>query len=129
MPVLSNIKLGLLRYNTKIYIMEDPTWIIFQRKTKVRKAGGGHDKVPMPIPAQVFRFINQGTGPGVQVTGEGDDVRRAPYVLLGLYNADVDVDDSWVDGDIQYRVDGVVPNNNYETRIHVTAFAKEPTHG
>ena len=130
MSVLTDVKMKLLRYNTKQYILENSTSISFVRKTRVRVSGGGYENLPSTLPPQIFRFINQTTS-GVPNYASSDDgeVRTTSYVLLGLYDADVDVHDSWNADGIDYEVDGIIANNEYETRIAVTAFAKEPVHG
>jgi hypothetical protein len=83
---------------------------------------------------QIFRLINQTVGNGVSTASDGGQVRTDDYILVGSHDADVEPDDSWEeiapDGSlIQYRVDGLLPNNGYEIRASVTAFAKEPQHG
>jgi hypothetical protein len=130
MPVLADMETGLLRYATASYIAERPTTIILQRKIKVAKPGGGHDKVDSPLPAQVFRLINQTSTDGLAYSANDDGAaRRQNYILVGAYDADVREDDTWIEGAIEYHVDGVLPNNGYETRASVTAFAEEPIHG
>lgn len=135
MSVLTDIRHNLLRYTTNAYIADESVTVILQRKSLIAKPGGGHDKVPVALPPQTFRLINQTVSNGVSSSGsDGGQVRTDTYIIVASYNADIELDDSWEetapDGSlIQYRVDGLLPNNGYETRASVTAFAKEPQHG
>jgi hypothetical protein len=129
MSVLTDIRRGYLRITTSAFIADDPTTIALLRQTKVRKPSGGHDFPKLPIAPQVFRFINQDIGGGVTAGADDGTVRRFDYVLVGNHDADVQINDTWVDGQIQYKVDSIIPNNGWETRVHVTGFALEPEHG
>lgn len=130
MPVLTDLKNGLLRYTTQSYIAENPTSIVLNRKVRVAKPGGGHDMVPHTIAPQVFRIVNQTATAGQETSpNDGGEVDKYTYILVGLWDADIVKNDTWTEGDIQYRVEGLEPNNGYETRAYVSAFAKEPIHG
>lgn len=130
MPVLTNTRLNLLRYTTQAYIADDPTSISLRRKVRVPKPGGGHDKAPITLDPQIFRIINQTTSSGLEYsTTDGGETHQYSYTIVGAYDADIEIDDDWDEGDINYRIDGIMPNNGYETRAVVTAFAKEPLHG
>lgn len=130
MPVLADLETGLLRYATASYIAERPTTISLKRRIKVTKPGGGHDKPTIDLVAQTFRLINQTATDGITYSANDDGAaRRQSYILVGAYDADVHEDDTWVEDGIEYHVDGILPNNGFETRASVTAFAEEPTHG
>lgn len=129
MSVLTDTRLSYLRLTTKQYISDDPTVIELQRQTKVVKPGGGHDYPKIPVDAQVFRFINQDITSGVSYGVDDGAARRFTYVLVGKYNADVQINDTWTANSIQYKVDAIIPNNGWETRAYVTAFALDPEHG
>lgn len=130
MPVLTDMRLGLLRHTTHAYIAEDPTTIALQRKVRVPKPGGGHDKAPITLDPQIFRIINQTSSDGLSYSGnDGGEAHSFTYEMVGAWDADIEVDDTWTEANSQYRVDGIVPNNGYETRVYVTSFSKEPIHG
>lgn len=129
MSVLTDTRRGYQRLTTQAFIDEDPTSIVIMRRTRVAKPGGGHDFVPSPLPAQNFRYINQDTSGGLGRGLDGGEVRSAGYVVIGRYDADVSVGDTWTDNGIKYEVDSFIPNNGYETRFHATGFASEPEHG
>jgi hypothetical protein len=129
MSVLTDTRQAYLRYTTKIYIADDPTVVIIQRQTRVNKGGGGYDFPKSPIAAQIFRFVNQDISTGISYGSDDGTARKFDYVLVGEHNADIDVNDTWTANGIQYKVDAIIPNNGFETRAHVTAFAIEPEHG
>jgi hypothetical protein len=130
MPVLTDIKNGLLRYATGQYILENPVTVALSRKTKVLKPGGGHDKTSVELPPQQFRLVNQSEASGIEYSGSDDgQTRQFSYLLLGAWDADIQIDDSWTEGEIHYHVDAILPTNDFEVKATVTAFAKRPTHG
>lgn len=129
MPVLTDERLALLRYTTKQYIQDDPTEVIIMRQTKVSRPGGGHVFPKNPIAPQIFRFVNQDiTGGAINGSDDGT-ARRFTYVLIGEHDADLDVNDTWEIDDQQYKIDAIIPNNQWESRAYVTCFTKEPIHG
>ena len=129
MSVLTDTRLAYERLTTDAFIQDDPSSIVLKRQTKVAKPGGGHDFPKVDLAPQTFRYVNQGTGSGIG-TGVGDGMARSfEYIMVGRYDADVNLHDTWVENGIQYEVDSIIPNNGYETRFHVTGFATEPEHG
>lgn len=130
MPVLIDTRLAYLRYTTKMYIRDDPTSIILGRTVKVAMPGGGHDYPKVSLPAQIFRLVNQTNYDGLERSFNDDgEARKFIYTMLGEWNADVQINDVWEVSGVQYSVEGMLPNNEFETRATVTAFAKEPRHG
>lgn len=129
MPALTDTRLSYLRYTTRQYIESDPTPVTLIRKVKVAKPGGGHDFTKVPISEQIFRFINQDITVGMAYSVSDDISRRFSYVMLGEHDADIEINDSWVEGDRQYKIEGIIPNNGWENRCYVTCFAKEPDKG
>jgi hypothetical protein len=130
MAALTDIRNGLLRYSTTAFIDEHSVLISLNRKIKVTKPGGGHDKVDITIPPQKFRLINQSASDGLTYSANDDGAaRKLGYIMVGAYDADVQIDDTWSEGEEQFHVDGLIANNEYETRAVVTGFAKVPLHG
>lgn len=129
MSVLTDTRLGYLRYTTEQFINDDPVDIVIKRQVAVDKPGGGRDFPKVDLPSQRFRFVNQNISSGI-VSGIDDGMaRRFSYVLVGRYDADVDINDTWTADGIQYKIEAIIPNNGWETRCYVTAFAVEPEHG
>lgn len=129
MPVLTDINNGLLRYTTQAFIDEDPTVIALQRETLVAKPGGYHDKTRAAIAPQTFRLVNQTPYGGIQYSGSDDETHSFQFIMVGRYDADIEIDDIWVDGESQYHVDSIMATNSYEKRADVTCFAMDPGHG
>ena len=129
MSVLTDTRDRYLRYTTKKFIEDDPQTITLKRQHKVKKPGGGHDFPKLPIAPQTFRFINQDITSGLAGGLDDGIARRFSYVLVGAHDADVDINDTFDLNDIPYKVMSIIPNNGWETRAYVLAFADEPEHG
>lgn len=130
MPALIDTRLAYLRYMTRMHILDDPTPITLRRTVKVAVAGGGHDYPRTDIPAQNFRLANQTNYDGLEHSLNDDgEARKFTYTMLGEWDADVQINDLWEADGVQYSVEGMLPNNEFETRAVVTAFSKEPRHG
>jgi hypothetical protein len=56
-------------------------------------------------------------------------VRTDSYVLIGAYDADIKMNDTWTDETGQWKVLGLEPNTGYETRANVIAFTTDPKYG
>lgn len=134
-PILKSIMLPLLRYTTDWFIRDTatiagPVNIALQRQVAVDKPGGGRDFTTITIPSQVFRLTNQTTSDGIGHSGNDDGmVRTDSYVLIGAYDADVQMNDTWTDEAGQWKVLGLEPNTGYETRANVVAFTTDPKYG
>lgn len=129
MPALTDSRNEYLRYTTQQFIKDDPIVIALKRQTKVAKPGGGHDFPKVPIPEQTFRFINQDITSGFATGMDDGMARRFSYVLVGLHDADIEVNDTWEADGAQYKIDSIIPNNGWESRCYVTGFSMEPEHG
>lgn len=130
MGALTDVRNGLLRYATQAFINENSVEVILNRKIFVEKPGGGRDKASITLQPQIFRLINQtSSGGSATSSNDGGQVHRYEYVMVGLYDADIEVDDTWTEGEAKYHVNGILPNNGWETRVSVTAFSSEPIHG
>ena len=129
MSALTDTRDAYLRVTTRAFINDDPQTIVLKRQVKVRKPGGGHDFPKVPIAPQVFRFINQDISSGLATGIDEGTARRFSYVLVGLHDADIDINDTFELNGIEYQVMSIIPNNGWETRCYVSAFAEEPEHG
>lgn len=134
-PILKGIMFGVLRYTTDWFIRDTatiagPVNITLQRQVAVDKPGGGRDFTTVSIPSQVFRLTNQTITDGIQHSSNDDGIaRRDEYVLIGSWDADVQMNDTWEDETGKWKVNGIIPNTGYETRASVTAFTISPTLG
>jgi len=124
--------LSALRKQTDLFIADDPTDIVLKqgKRTATETASGGMvygDDVARD--SQTFKLINSGGDfDGVVDTGDGK-VRRFNYVILGKYNAEVDIGDWWEDGGTRYEVTAALVKNDYETKHSVIAYGKDPNYG
>lgn len=134
-PIFTGIATGLLRYTTNWYISQTATIagnisIQLQRKVAVPKPGGGSDFDTIGIPPQTFRLTNQTIQNGIDYSSNDDGMaRRDLYMLIGQWDADIQINDWWTDATGQWRVDGLLPNNGFETRAVCTAFTTDPQYG
>ena len=134
-PIFTGIATGLLRYTTDFYIGQTATIagnvnIILQRRVAVEKPGGGSDFTTMAIPMQQFRLTNQTIQNGINYSANDDQMaRRDLYILIGKWDADIQINDWWNDTSGQWKVDGLLPNNGFEVRAAVTAFTVDPQYG
>jgi hypothetical protein len=123
--------LNALRKATALSINFDPRTIILTPHTRVRTGSGGYRLVSgKPRAPQKFNLESQPINlSGGYTGGEGGSVREFGYILVGLYDAQVEIDDTWIDGNTTYRVTAIDPKNDYEKRCVVTAFGKDPNYG
>lgn len=110
------------RLNTEAFIAVKPSTLMLIPQTKAPQASGGYKLVDgLPRLAQTFRIIELGlnqTPPIITLT-DGKQ-REAEFLLLGRWDARVEVNDYWValDGR-QWLVGDIVRDNQYETRALV----------
>ncbi len=122
-----------LRAGTLAFIADDPVTLALVpgRATATEAADGGYDYAAGSArDPQDFKIIGEfGTSAGRQQPESGVDVRQFGYLLLGAYDAAVEVGDYWIDGKNRYVVDGEVISNGYEKRFSVTSIGPEPNYG
>lgn len=129
--------LNALRKGTALVISVDKTTIQLVPHERVRKPGGVFDYVPQtPRPPQDFYVEPVGstlTGiagtTGGQVSTEGAKAHQWSYNLTGAYDCQMEINDTWKNGDTTYRVISIQPDNGYEKVGVVTALGKDPAYG
>lgn len=129
MSGLTDVRLAYLRYTTKNYIKDNPTDVVLKRQVPTEASGGGHTFPKVPIASQTFRFIDHDITSGIFYGSDDGIARRFTYVMIGPYDADIDINDTWTVGEISYKIESLMPNNGWESRAYVTAYAKEPVMG
>lgn len=108
--------------------------------TVVEKPGGGKDYLPAaPRGDQVFAVFNanQGSGRGRQSSpdsgqssdGDGGRIRVFEFDLIGAYDAEVEVGDTWEDSAVSYEITSVDVTAAYQVRCSAVGFLKDPGHG
>lgn len=117
--------LQMSRRHTELFIADDPTTVELQPSTKTRQPGGGYKYVlGAKRPPQDFKIIFQsGSADGI-VESEADQARKYDFVIVGKYNAEIEINDVWedVNGD-KWIVTGFAPFNSYETKAMCVAFS------
>ena len=129
--------LNTLRKATDLAIKIDPRTIVLTPHSRVSKGGGLYDfEAETPRAAQTFMVEPVGatlsgitsTSGGV-VSTEGAQVHQWSYYLVGRYDAEMEIGDTWQEGETSYRIVAIQPKNDYEKRAVVTAFGKDPNYG
>lgn len=133
-PKTANLpeELWVQRKNTHWYIEADPVDIALSRRATARTALGGMTKsFVRQVPTQRFKLIMQSpAGASIEQRTDDGTERRVDYVLLGEWDADVEIGDYWDDvtGE-RWEVTSQIPYNNYEKRYNVEAYGKKPLYG
>lgn len=69
-----------------------------------------------------------GTGGGI-VNTEGANIHAWDYELVGRYDSQMAIGDTWTRDGTIYRIVAIKPVNNYEKRSVVSAIGKDPNYG
>ena len=115
------------RKNTEAYIAADPTILRLKTRVPLRTPSGGVTVVDGPTrPEQIFKLIMVSpAGGSIEQRTDSGTERQVDYILLGKWDAQVDVGDWWEDGRGNvWEVRAVIPSNGYETRAVVEAHGK-----
>lgn len=106
--------------NTAAFIEANPTWIELIPRVRDRTPAGGwqwRDLAPRPI--QKLRLIEQSgtSSPPMVATADGTQ-RQAEFMVLGLPDAEMGVDDHWKDlaTGREWEIRDIVRPNGYEQR-------------
>ena len=118
---------------THWFIMTDPTPISLIPVAKIQQPSGGYKSVSLaPRPLQHFKLIYQsGIGDGI-IEAQDGNVRRYDFVMVGEWDAVVEIDDYWIDparDNFHWRVKGFQPYNGYEVKVGVVGFGGDPGNG
>jgi hypothetical protein len=135
-PENTNISLELWvqRYNTAQFIDAEPVRIALTPRKEMRTPAGGVETVELPArAAQTFKVIMISPAGGFieqRNDAGGGTERRADFILLGKWDAVVDVGDYWHDEYGQrWEVTSIIPYNGYEVRANVESYGRYPTNG
>jgi len=120
--------LAELRRNTWWFIDDSPSMIRLIPYKEVERPGGTHEWVPQkPRKPQEFRLIPGGANvsDGIEPM-EGADISKWLYHLVGQHDCEMEIGDTWVWKNIQYRIIALLPEVNWERRAIVTTYGKAP---
>lgn len=118
------VELHFNRLNTQAFIKADPISLVLQTRGSVRTPSGAvAHEAGAPRPEQTFKLIMQSpAGNSIEQRLPDGTERQVDFVLLGEWDAQVDVGDWWEDdAGRRYEVRAVIPRNGYETRAVVEA--------
>ncbi len=122
-------ELRVNRLNTSVFISQSPKRIELRTRERVKLPTGGHTTTEgLTRLRQTFRLIQQSpSGASIeQRTEDGSTERRVDYILLGEWDAEVDVGDFWAEGGSHFEVMSMIPWNGYEVRANVEATGRRP---
>lgn len=117
-------ELRIYRLNTKAFIDADPISLVLRTRGSSRTPSGGVAlQETAPRPEQTFKLIMQSpAGGSIEQRTEDGTERRVEYVLLGEWDAQVEIGDFWDDDrGMRWEVTAIIPTNEYETRAVVEA--------
>jgi hypothetical protein len=116
---ISPTELALQRRLTRRFIEADSLTVVLMRSVPVSDGEGGTVRgVPTALPAQVMRLIPLQDGADEQLTADGLQVSPS-YMLMGVWDADMDRWDQFTVDGKRYEVVSVNQNLQYETKGEV----------
>lgn len=103
-----------LRTVMSAFIKADGHSIVLQRPTFTTTATGGYSKGSfIAIPAQTFRLVPYRRRLTDLTTPQADgEIPTIPYVLVGVYNSNIQRMDEFTLNGGYYRVQGIEPGTN-----------------
>jgi hypothetical protein len=126
-PLSLDEELRVNRFNTIAFIAAEPLVLTLSVRGSARTPSGAYGRERQAErPAQTFRLLLQSPAGGriEQRTADGTE-RQVDFVLLGRWDAEIDVSDYWDDELGQrWEVTSLIPSNGYETRAVVEAHGK-----
>lgn len=122
----SAAELKALRAGTVAFIKANPVQITLTPRKRI-KSGTGVTFQDQPVrDEQTLCLIDQSTArspvPGVVQTSDGRE-RMVEFILLGRWDAEVELWDTWTDASGVWEVAQVFPANGYELRAAVVRHA------
>lgn len=129
MPTPLEHEIAVNRLNTDIFIRQNPVSVALRTRATIQTPSGGSEHVEAETrQPQTFRLIMQSpAGASIEQRTEfGETERRIDYVLLGSWDAEVDVGDFWERSGVHFEVMSLIPWNGYEVRANVEANGLRP---
>ena len=112
----TTLELNLHRLGTQKFIEANPTEIILIPRTEQFVAGTRKRIDGTPLNPQIFRVIWSDFGAGFAPIMAGGETRRFDFVLVGNYDAIVDIGYHWFVGDQDNEIQYIYPSNGYEVK-------------
>jgi hypothetical protein len=136
-PVDTSTEISVNRELTRVFIESMPTQIELVPYVRTRKPSGGMAMIAgTPRPMQTFRLIPMShtelprlSSSAAQAADDGVQ-RRYEYTLLGMWDAELAVNDRWETPEGQVLViEALVSNNGYERKGLINSYGGNPEHG
>jgi hypothetical protein len=118
--------LDVAKANTSQFINLDPTVITLTPRVETFVAGTRKRVDGVPRVAQVFKLIWVDFGAGFAPIIAGGETRRFDFILVGNYDAIVEIGDHWVIGNQDNSIDYIYPPNGYEVKAGGTSQGAKP---
>ena len=125
--MLSDIELAIHTSNTERFINSDPTSIVLTPRSEVMKNGTKTFKVGRSRAVQDFKVIWAGDNGIVRNVGPDGGVRRFDFILVGMPDAQVEINDSWKVNDQLFVVEYKFPFLGYEVKVGGNSHGPDPT--
>lgn len=124
--MLSTIEISLHRKGTERFIESDPTTISLIPSTETWVGGTKTFGTGTVRTAQTFKIIWSGSQDGI-VVGSETKARRFDFILIGKYNAIVQIGDYWTLNGQHFQVEWIAPSNGYEVKAGGSSHGSKPT--
>lgn len=124
--MLSNFELSIHRKGTERFINADPTQITLTPSTETWSGGTKVFGSATPRAPQSFKVIWSGSQDGIVINSEGK-TRRFDFIIVGKYDAAVEIGDHWNLNDQHFQVEWVAPYNGYEVKAGGSSHGSKPT--
>jgi hypothetical protein len=124
--MLSTVEISIHRKGTESFINSDPTTISLIPSTETWVGGTKTFGTATVRTAQTFKIIWSGSQDGIVITGEAK-ARRFDFILVGRYDAVVQIGDSWTLGSQHFQVEWIAPGNGYEVKAGGSSHGSKPT--
>lgn len=118
---------------TRWFISMDPSEITLTPRQLVRTKTNAREAQDLtPRHQQVFKLVQGGlvrtSAEGLTETEDGTQ-RKFDYILIGNWDAIVEIGDWWEDNGQRYEVTGILPYNGYEVKAGIISHGDSPRHG
>lgn len=98
----------VLKEQTKRFIDENPTDVVFTHNTPVSDGMGGHTMNPTPVPAQTVRIIQMVSAQATERRTVSGEMVSPDMKVLGEWDADIKKDDTFIWNGLDMEVVWVV---------------------
>jgi hypothetical protein len=86
---------AILREQTKRFIDENPTDVVFTHNTPVSDGMGGHTTTPTPVPAQTVRIIQAVSAQSSERRTVSGEMTTPDMKVLAEWDADIEMGDTF----------------------------------